>query len=347
MLSISPNSSAPAAFAFVAGLATIGVMSHLSSENLSTNGSVITGSLQSAYEQEFTAANPLSELAVTTFGALKYAAFGQASTGAIIGDDGWIFTSEELETNASFSDAIKASVAEIAFVKSVLEGRGAYLLPVIVPDKAEVYREKLGFVRAAPVRERLSTFKNLLSEAGVNVLDASMALCQAKATGDVFLRDDTHWSPIGAKAVAAAIANELSDFDFVRADVETRMTGASAFDGDLLSYVPTGLFRPFVGPRQGGLEHYETNVAATGGLFGESRIDIVLVGTSFSAKPEWHFEGFLKQALGADVLNVATEGQGPFAPMDAFLRSSIWDAHSPKIVIWEIPARYISKDRNQ
>ncbi|MGB1266367.1 MAG: alginate O-acetyltransferase AlgX-related protein [Nereida ignava] len=347
MLSISPTSSAPAAFAFVAGLATIGIMSHLSAENLSTDGSVITGSLQSTYEQEFTAANPLSELAVTALGALKYAVFGQASPGAIIGDDGWIFTSEELKTNAGFSDAIISSVAEIAFVKSVLEGRGTYLLPVIVPDKSEVYREKLGFVRAEPVRERLSTFKNLLSEAGVNALDASMPLCQEKAAGDVFMRDDTHWSPIGAQAVAGAIADELSDFDFARSDVETRMTGATAFDGDLLSYVPTGLFRPMFGPKQGGLEQYETNVATTGGLFGESAIDIVLVGTSFSAKPEWHFEGFLKQALSADVLNVATEGQGPFAPMDAFLRDGIWDAHSPKIVIWEIPVRYISKERNQ
>jgi alginate O-acetyltransferase complex protein AlgJ len=346
MLSISPTSCAPAAFAFVAGLATIGIMSHHSVEDISFDGSVITGSLQSAYEKEFTAANPLSKFAINALGALKYAAFGQASSGAIIGDDGWIFTTEELEANPGFSDAIKASVAEIAFVKSVLEGRGTYLLPVIVPDKAEIYREKLGFVRPNLVRQRLSAFKRLLTEAGVEALDASSPLSRAKATGDVFMRDDTHWSPIGANAVATAVADELSDFDFARVDVKTRMTGATAFDGDLLSYVPTGLFSPWFGPKQGGLEQYETNVAAGGGLFGETVIEIVLVGTSFSAKQEWHFEGFLKQALGAEVLNVATEGRGPFAPMKDFLRDSIWDTQSPKIVIWEIPARYISKELN-
>ena len=346
MLSTSSTSSAPAAFAFVAGLAAIGLMSHFSAPPGPTGGSVLTGSLQAAYEQEFTAANPLSELATNAFGAMKFALFGQASTGAVIGDDGWMFTAEEVEATVGARDAIKASVAEIAFVKTVLESRGAHLLPVIVPDKAEIYREKLGFTRPEPVERRLSVFKGLLANAGISAFDASAPLNQAKALGDVFMRDDTHWSPLGANAVAAAVADQLSGFSFARAKVETRMTGAAAFDGDLLAYVPTGTFRRFFGPATRALEQYETTVATTGGLFGDNVIDVVLVGTSFSAKPEWHFEGFLKQALGADILNVATEGQGPFAPMDAFLRSEIWDAHSPKIVIWEIPARYVSKERN-
>ena len=45
-----------------------------------------------------------------------------------------------------------------------------------------------------------------------------------------------------------------------------------------------------VGPEQRAIERYETVVEPSGGLFGAATIDVALVGTSFSAKPDWHFE---------------------------------------------------------
>jgi alginate O-acetyltransferase complex protein AlgJ len=71
---------------------------------------------------------------------------------------------------------------------------------------------------------------------------------------------------------------------------------------------------------------------------------VALVGTSFSAKSDWNFLGFLQNALAAEVLNFSAEGQGPFAPMQTFLASDTFKNTPPKLVIWEIPVRYTSMD---
>ncbi len=42
-----------------------------------------------------------------------------------------------------------------------------------------------------------------------------------------------------------------------------------------------------------------------------------------------------------DVVNLAREGDGPFAPMAEFLSSGELKRLSPKLVIWEIPERYL------
>ena len=58
-----------------------------------------------------------------------------------------------------------------------------------------------------------------------------------------------------------------------------------------------------------------TDADAGGGLFGTQTIPVTLVGTSYSADERWNFTGALQTALGADVLNLATEGRGPLPPM--------------------------------
>ena len=78
--------------------------------------------------------------------------------------------------------------------------------------------------------------------------------------------------------------------------------------------------------------------------------EVVLLGTSFSADRRWNFDGALKQAFAVDIQNLAEQGQGPIAPMARFLSDYLPD-HLPnqlqesdnlKLVIWEIPERYLS-----
>ncbi len=77
------------------------------------------------------------------------------------------------------------------------------------------------------------------------------------------------------------------------------------------------------------------------GLFGDAAIPVVLVGTSYSANAAFGFEAHLKVALQRDVLNLAEEGKGPFAPMKAFLDGDVLKNSPPKLVIWEMPIRYL------
>lgn len=330
--------------AFVVGLATVGLLSHSDKAGPMNLSNVLNGSIQSRYEEGFKAANPLKSSAIAVLGAFKYAVFGQATEGAVVGKDGWLFTSEELVSTPKFAANIQSSADQIAQVHAEMEARGVRLLTVIVPDKADVYAEQLGVTRVSSVVDRRGLLTSALTAQGVAVLDATVALEQTKSAGDAFMRDDTHWSPRGSQAVAKAVSDRVASLEFTKTKVTTQATGARDFDGDLLAYVPTGLLRPLLGPEQSQIEQFETTVAATTSLFGDAPVDVVLVGTSFSAKPDWHFEGFLKRALQADILNFADEGRGPFAPMDAFLASDTFKNQPPKLVIWEIPARYTSKE---
>ncbi len=329
----------------VAAFAAIGLNSHVGQNADFDLSSVIDGSTQSIYEDGFKSANPMKPFAIPAMGTLKYVLFGQAAPGAIIGKNGWVFTAEELSATPVFNMNIEASARRIAGIHQDLADRDIVLLPVIVPDKAEIYEDQLGLVRPDRIKARKTILLRHLDEAGVEYLDASGALQRTKTHGEVFLRDDTHWSPAGSRAVAMDAASRLTGMNIAAADVKTVSKGHAPFDGDLLAFIPTGALRGFIGPTQRFIERYETSVQTNAGLLGDAPTDVALVGTSFSAKSDWHFEGFLKHALQADLVNFAQEGRGPFAPMDAFLASEFFNTTPPKVVIWEIPARYISKDQ--
>ena len=330
---------------FVGALAVIGALSH-GGTGPSPRGDFISGEFQARYETRFIDANPLQSFAVGALASIRYAALSEAYDGAVVGDDGWLFTSEELEVHANFAANVEASARRIAEVRNELAARDIRLITVIIPDKADIYAEHLGFRRADVVRQRLTVFTDLLDRFGAERIDAAAHLRAAKAERAMFMRDDTHWSPFGAQIVAEVVGEKLADADLMRSDVAGNALGAVSFDGDLLSFVPTGPFRPVVGPEQRVIDRFETAVATESGLFGDAPVEVALVGTSFSARPEFHFEGCLKRALSADVLNFAVEGKGPFTPMDAFLASEEFELNPPKVVIWEIPVRYVSKEMN-
>jgi alginate O-acetyltransferase complex protein AlgJ len=76
-------------------------------------------------------------------------------------------------------------------------------------------------------------------------------------------------------------------------------------------------------------------------LFGDEDIPVTLVGTSYSANSKWGFADFLKENFGTDVLNAADEGMGPFETMKKYLNDGAFKKTPPKLVVWEIPERYL------
>ncbi|SPH20612.1 putative alginate O-acetylase AlgJ [Ascidiaceihabitans donghaensis] len=334
------------AIGFVGFLGLVGLVTHCLMDPVDRGEGALGGALQSKYEAGFNRSNPLNTVSVSVMSTFKYAVFGQAKTGAIVGKDGWLFTAEELEVREEFHANMSRAATEIARVQSVMAQKGTVLVPVIVPDKADVFSQMLRQVRPDDVQHRRLHFMSLLADLDVAALDAFGAI---KAVQTGFMRDDTHWSPRGSRAVAQQIAAyvELAHLGLAPVAVKTIQGPSTDFDGDLLKFVPTGVFRTVFGPAQNQIETYITTVEASGGLFGDTDVDVALVGTSFSAKPEWNFAGFLQDALGADLLNMSAVGQGPFKPMQAYLASEKFQNSPPKLVVWEIPVRYTSKDMNQ
>ena len=166
-----------------------------------------------------------------------------------------------------------------------------------------------------------------------------------------FLATDTHWTVEGARAVAAAVAADTQVAALAPSETAyvAEPEAAKTFAGDLVSYVTSDALAPHVGLAPETVTPYRAVAAVEGDgaaavldLFGDTGGDAAdLVGTSYSANPDWSFAEALKIEMARDVINHATEGQGPFAPMAAYL-DRLDPAAPPALVLWEIPVRYLT-----
>lgn len=292
------------------------------------------GGYQRGYEKRFEQSLPTYDGAVDLWAALRWGLLNEPASGAIAGRDGWLFTAEEFTAPKAPRDL----PYELQRAAATLAANDITLLPIVIPDKARMQANRLPRGRSAAFSSRYDRVLEDITTAGLKAIDLRPVL----AAADSFMRTDSHWSPQGAQRVAQLIAAQLPIVDLPKTEVQTQIKGEYPFDGDLLTFVNTGRFRPIVGPHPEPITSYETIVAETGGLFDEAQVPVVLVGTSFSAKPDFHFDGFLKQALQTDVLNLSRVGQGPFAPMDSYLTDLGTLTPPPSLVIWEIPERYLS-----
>jgi alginate biosynthesis protein AlgX len=77
---------------------------------------------------------------------------------------------------------------------------------------------------------------------------------------------------------------------------------------------------------------------------------VILVGTSNSANRDedtknYNFDGYLKEYLGVDILNLAQPGAGQEGALLNYLQSADYSPDAPpKMIIWELPASYHLED---
>lgn len=309
----------------------------------------ITGDAQAKIEATYAQDHWLNALSVATVGAVRFAVFSEGASGVQIGKEGWLYSTEELTRDPDAARRTDTAAARVSQVQANLAARGVHLLPILIPDKAEIYGAFLDANHAQHSKARRETFGKALAARDVLFWDVASAFDVAKSSAPVFMKDDTHWSPTGARVAAettAAVVGQLP-IELGKAAVTTVLGRTVPFDGDLLRFVPTGTWRSLVGPAQEQISTWHTDVETQGGLFGDATPDVALVGTSFSARDTFNFLGFLQQSLSADVVNFAQEGRGPFAPMEDFLASEFLQTTPPKLVIWEIPVRYVTKEFDQ
>lgn len=337
----------PAAFF----LLTIGLGAGLT---LASNGardfpagpSVRTGQWMAAYEKTLDAGVPWRDPAVRLWAGANFHLFGEAREGALVGTGGWLYTAEEFQTPPGGEVELRRKIDFVLRVRDQLAGRGARLMVAVVPAKTRIYPEHLRGQRVPPEKQRLAaTFRAALRAAGVPAPDLEPALRAAKAQGPVFLRTDTHWTPLGAQVAAQTIAAAarplMAGLDLPPATFRTTLGPVTQRSGDLRRYLPVA------GPDAPAPDQLRTPVtertdAGGGGLLGSAEIGVTLVGTSYSANATWNFDGALKTALGTDVLNAAKEGQGPMRPMRAYLISPDRRDNPPRLVVWEIPERFLN-----
>ena len=307
----------------------------------------IKGEWTAAYEKQFNDNLPIRQLAIDTWGVLEYLFFREGREGVLVGTNGWLYTNEEFLRYSNGEKAFRDKLQLAITAKKRLEQQEVSFLVVVVPDKARIYPEYLGrYEYPTYLEARYETFIETLRDEGVDVVDLRQPLLQAKTNEDVFLRTDTHWTPFGTEAAATAIAHVVEAKEllpsFANTVFRTEKLSLIEHKGDLLSFIPLGKLQERLGPPFDILEERVTEQENNAlGLFGSETIPVTLVGTSYSANPNWHFEGHLKAALGADVLNMADEGLGPVQPLESYLKSDELSDTPPELVIWEVPERFI------
>ena len=305
-----------------------------------------TAEYQARYEEEL----PIRSFARTVWGVIRYALFREGEDGVLVGAGDWLFTTEEFAYHPDASRRMAESAEYIRSVRDRLAERDIRLVVLIVPAKARVYPEKLErYEYPSYLKNRYAAFCKTIRGLDIPVPNTLSILTSSKKEGFPFLRTDTHWSPYGVDMVARGVASEvqpiLESESVRRKDYTRKPDDEVVHRGDLMNFLPLGPFTDTLGPEPDRVVTRTTVKpdGSEGGLFGELTTPVVLVGTSYSAGNLWDFPGALEAALGVDILDSSTEGEGPFIPMRDFLteignRTDI----NFKVVLWEIPERYVT-----
>jgi alginate O-acetyltransferase complex protein AlgJ len=281
---------------------------------------------------------------IDLFGMLSYGLFREGRRGVLIGTDGFLFSAEEYESAPDAQANLAANVDFIAHSAKTIEKSGAKLLVAIVPAKARIYPDQTGkYVWPPEPQTRLQRALELMRENSISVVSLADTLQNAKSQEPVFLKTDTHWTSFGASTAASAIAETAHGLADLGDEVPVTLSSGKAVphEGDLLRYIRLGPFSKAAGPELDTIRTWAANVQTGETLLGETNIPVALVGTSYSADTRWSFRAFLANALKSDVLNVAAEGKGPFGPMTEYLNGTSFRDTPPKIVIWEVPERFL------
>jgi alginate O-acetyltransferase complex protein AlgJ len=155
---------------------------------------------------------------------------GQGNDKIVVGRDGFLFFRTEVEMaagpgflqrrvirqrgtqDASKRESRSSALDIIVDFDRQLRARGIHLVFVPLPVKPSIYPEEVwpGYpTSAGPACNRdRAAFKARLTDGGVDVLDVTDDLWQAKAraAGKLFLKLDTHWTPQGLSVVADRLA---------------------------------------------------------------------------------------------------------------------------------------------
>ena len=332
--------SLPTLFFGYAIVANLSLLSKPLPDLTLADSGLLSGGLTRDFDGLYKSGLPHVSPSFGLIGATRYALLNEARQGALVGADGWLFTAEETRSVPS-DEELAAITAQLIVIRDQLEQGGTELVLVPLPAKIDVARAfspDQAYGRA--LEDLYARFTIQMTGEGLVVVDARKALLAAGDTG--FFATDTHWTPLGASLVARAVAQSGSVQPGSLA-YDRKEGPAKSVTGDLVSFVTTPGLAPHLGlAPERVVPIVQTPQTSDDDIFGEAGPDIVLVGTSYSANPDWGFADAMMLALGRDVVSVAEQGRGPYAPMQDYLASADFAAAPPAVVIWEIPVRYLT-----
>ena len=338
---------------FLVTLLVLGLWSVRSFFGFSTapDATVLNGRWAKAVETHYDDEFPIKRLSTNLWALVDFKLFNEGRPGVVLGRDQWLYSDEEFNPIVNEELNLQGNYALVEGVRQTLKAKGVRLVMAVVPAKVRLYPEHLGDVKPASIHADLyQDFHRRLAADKILAPDLLAPLQQAKRNGQaVFLRTDTHWTPQGAQIAAEQLANTIAQHAPLRGQPQRFVTQAGqdvSHKGDLRQFLPLDPLFEELMPATEPL-HTRTTVAAEepsaagDALFADNEVPVALIGTSYSANPNWNFLGALKQALHSDVVNYAEDGHGPILPMLSYLKSEALQNSPPQVLIWEFPERYL------
>lgn len=146
---------------------------------------------------------------------LNFTLLQDAGEKGIRGQDGWLFYRPGVwYLTQAWSPGTDGAGTAIRSFHDQLAERGIRLLVVPVPGKATVYPDRLTSRAeglAVPVNTHTQALVRDLRREGIEALDLTdeFARTRRQQQGDLYLAQDTHWSPLGLRIAARAISNRI------------------------------------------------------------------------------------------------------------------------------------------
>jgi hypothetical protein len=222
---------------------------------------------------------------------------------------------------------------------------------VYVPFVGRIYPERLpkDFKTPPLLQASFARSLNTWRDHDVFAPDLNEAFMRAKISAGnefpLYLRQDNHWSTVGAleaaKVVAAAVGTK---FKTILSGLPERNSSYEwltpmLHEGNYYRSLPVAERNKVV------QENYKPLKFTTVGgndLLANDTPGVVLVGSSFSKISEFGFVDGLAHFLHRDVLNAAQSGKSFWTPLLDYLASDAFVNTPPKLLIWEIPEEHFA-----
>ena len=286
--------------------------------------------------------------------------FREGNRKTYIGRDGWLYLKPALDAMTGYGpispepDSVAkdpnrapwgAPLGAIGNFAGQLEELGVDLLLVPIPVKPMIYPEHIsgqGAGQPLQHRDAAEFYRRIGALANVRVLDLSQEFWTAKGGTQIFLKQDTHWTPDGMQVTASKIADSLPP---EWKGEQRRVAGPPvevASVGDLVEKLEL--------PR-GGLEWFlreSVTVQPVADFTPDPTADITLLGDSFTNIYSMESLGWgegaglaehLSHLLGKPIDVIAKNGQASTGVREELAKRGKEHLRKKKVIIWAIAAR--------
>jgi alginate O-acetyltransferase complex protein AlgJ len=274
-------------------------------------------------------------------------------TNISIGKDNYLFGNLQIFSgfNTSTQERLNRNLETVVQIKQALLRRNIQLAVVYVPFVGRIYPERLPDDFKIPTRMQGAYAASLKKwrENDVFAPDLNEAFMKAKGPAGtefpLYMRQDNHWSTLGAFEAAKVVATSVnSKFKSTLAGLPEKNSSYEwlppvLHDGNYYHSLPAAERAKVVEER---LKPLRFTKATGNDLLASDIPGVVLVGSSFSKLQQFSFADSLAHFLHRDLLNAAETGKSFWTPLLNYLASDEFVNAPPKLLIWEIPEEHLA-----